>query len=166
MLKSYNAVWEYFKRKNKNIQFEFNSGVSIFKGEFDNGKKQNFQLKNIYLIILLIIDEQGTILYGNLKKYMEASGLNKQKAQIELARAIIELMFAGLIKSPTKSIKPGTPNICKLSESDQFEINRRYDFIEEEKRKKGGKGPLPKLLPILKGNILTLSEELKKGFDE
>jgi len=51
------------------------------------------------------------------------------KGQIDLAKAIIELYYAGLITSQTKSIKPGTPNICKVSETDEFEINRRYDYV-------------------------------------
>jgi hypothetical protein len=71
---------------------------------------------------------------------------------------MMELMYSGLLVSTTKSIKPGTPNICKILETDEFEINKKYDFIEEEKRKKGGKGPAPKPVTILKGNILTLSE--------
>lgn len=66
-------------------------------------------------------------------------------------------MYSGLLISPTKSIKPGTPQICKLRETDELEINRKYDFVEEEKRKKGGKGPAPKLMVIVKGSILTLS---------
>ena len=68
-----------------------NLGVSLFKGEFETGKKQNFFLKNIYMMILLFIQEEpdGKLLYGNLKKRLEASGINKQKGQIELARAVI-----------------------------------------------------------------------------
>ena len=80
---------------------------------------------------------------------------------------MIELLNAGLIVSATKSIKPGTPNICKIVETDEFQINRTYDFVEEEKKKKDAKrpaGPI-KALPILKNNILDISEELKKGFE-
>lgn len=54
------------------------------------------------------------MLFGNLKKKIEAVGTNKQKGMIELARVIMELLYSGLIISPTKSIKPGTPNICKI----------------------------------------------------
>jgi hypothetical protein len=57
------------------------------------------------------------------------------------------------------------PNLCKIEETDEFEVNRTYDFVNEEKRKKGSKGPPPKPIPIVRGNILILSEELKKGFD-
>jgi hypothetical protein len=71
-------------------------------------------LKNIYLLILLFVDEEGRTLFGNLKKKMEAVGVNKQKGVIELARAVIELMYSGLLISPTKSINSGTPQICKL----------------------------------------------------
>ena len=115
---SFNVVSEYFKNSNTNIQFEFNTGVSLFKGDFDNGKKQNFQFKNLYLLILLFIDEEKKMLFGNLKKKIEAVGINKQKGMIELARVIMELFYAGLITSSTKSIKPGTPNICKILETD------------------------------------------------
>ena len=69
----------------------------------------------------------------------------------------MELLYSGLLISSTKSIKPGTPNICKLRETDELEINRRYDYIEQEKRKKAGKGPPPKPLAIVKGNILVLN---------
>lgn len=109
-------------------------------------------------MVLLFIDEEKRMLYGNLKKKIEAVGTNKQKGTVELARVMMELMYSGLLASSTKSIKPGTPNICKILETDEFEINKKYDFIEEEKRKKGGKGPAPKPVTILKGNILTLSE--------
>lgn len=56
--------------------------MSIFKGDYDNGKKQSFQLKNIYLLILLYIDEEKKILYGNLKKKIEAVGVNRQRGHI------------------------------------------------------------------------------------
>jgi hypothetical protein len=118
------------------------------------------------MMVLLYVDEEKKLLYGNLKKKIEAVGTNKQKGLIELARVVIELLYAGLLSSSTKSIKPGTPNICKILETDEFEINRKYDFVEEEKRKKGPKGPVPKPVAVLKSNILTLSEELRKGFDE
>ncbi len=116
-------------------------------------------------MVILFIEEEGKILYGNLKKKIEASGVNKQIGVIQLARTVIQLLYAGIIVSSTKSMLPGTPNICKLNETDEFEINRRYDYVEEQKKKKGSKGPPPKPMPILKGNILTLSEQLKKGFD-
>ena len=166
LLKSHNALMDYFKRENSNIFFEFNTGISIFQGEFDNGKKQRFQFKNLHMMTLLFVDEAGRILYGNLKKKLEATGINKQRGVIELARAVLELLFSGLLVSSTKSIKPGTPHICKIQETDEFEINRNYDFVTEEKRKKGSKGPPPRPMPIVKHNILILSEELKRGFDE
>lgn len=82
LLKSYKNISNYFSNNNTNIQFEFHSGVSIFKGDYDNGKKQSFQLKNIYLLILLYIDEEKKILYGNLKKKIEAVGVNRQRGHI------------------------------------------------------------------------------------
>lgn len=75
-------ISDYFKNNNTNIQFEFNSGISLFKGDFDNGKKQNFQFKNIYMIVLLFIDEEKKVLFGNLKKKIESVGSNKQKGAI------------------------------------------------------------------------------------
>ena len=89
LLKSHNALMDYFKRENFNIFFEFNTGITIFQGEFDNGKKQMFQFKNQHLMVLLFIDEAGSIMYGNLKKKMEATGLNKQRGVIELGRAVL-----------------------------------------------------------------------------
>jgi hypothetical protein len=50
----------------------------LFQGDFENKKKQRFQLKNLYLMVILFIEEEGKILYGNLKKKIEASGVNKQ----------------------------------------------------------------------------------------
>jgi hypothetical protein len=158
LLKPYNALMNYFKETNSNIFFEFNTGISIFQGEFDNGKKQRFQFKNLHMLILLYVDEEKRILYGNLKKKIEATGINKQRGIIELSRSVLELMYSGLLVSSTKSLKPGSSNICKISETDEFEINRNYDFVNEEKRKKAGKGPPPRPVPIIKGNILILSE--------
>ena len=157
LLKSYNSLMDYFKKANTNIFFEFNTGISIFQGEFDTGKKQRFQFKNLHLLILLFVDEEKKILYGHLKKRVESTGINKQRGVIELARAVLELLYSGLLISSTKSLKPGTPNICKINETDEFEVNRKYDFIAEEKRKKGSKGPPPKPMPVVKGNILILS---------
>lgn len=38
--------------------FEYNNGVSLIRGEFKSKvPKQNFLLKNIYMIILLTLDE-------------------------------------------------------------------------------------------------------------
>lgn len=68
LLKPYNALIEYFKRQNTNIFFEFNTGISLFQGQFDNGKKQRFQFKNLHMLVLLYVDEERRILFGNLKK--------------------------------------------------------------------------------------------------
>ena len=87
-------------------------------------------LKNLYMMILLFVEEEKRILFGNLKKKLEASGANKNASIIELARAVIELLHAGLLVSSTKSLHPGTPSICKINETDEFEINKKYDFVE------------------------------------
>ena len=51
-----NQVETYFS-KTSNIQFQFNNGVSLFRGEFKSKTpKQNFYLKNIYIMILFILD--------------------------------------------------------------------------------------------------------------
>lgn len=162
------VIEEYFHKQNNNIQFEFNNGVSTFKGDFAKNKRQNFQLKNIYLLILLFIDEaeRKTLLFGNLKKKIEAVGGGKQRCQIELARNVIELLFSGLLRSNTKVLKNGDLDICKVVEIDEFTINENYDFVEQEKTKKGSKGPPPKPLAYVKTANLQLSEELKKGFEE
>ena len=67
------------------------------------------------MMILLFIDEEKKLDFGTLKKKIESTGTNKAKGVIELAQALIELYYSGLIVSSTKSIKPGTPNICKIS---------------------------------------------------
>jgi len=72
------------------------------------------------MMIILYVDEEKRILFGNLKKKLEASGVNKNMGLIELARAVIELLYAGLLISPTKSLQPGTPNICRINETDEF----------------------------------------------
>jgi hypothetical protein len=51
-----NEVEAYFN-KTSNIQFEYNNGVSLFRGDFKSKvPKQNFHLKNIYLMVLFILD--------------------------------------------------------------------------------------------------------------
>ena len=55
-LKVANEVEAYFS-KTSNIQFEYNNGVSLFRGDFKSKvQKQNFHLKNIYLMILFTLD--------------------------------------------------------------------------------------------------------------
>jgi hypothetical protein len=41
------------------------------------------------MLVLLYVDEGKKILFGNLKKKIEASGVNKQRGVIELARAVL-----------------------------------------------------------------------------
>jgi hypothetical protein len=77
LLKPFNVALEYFKKENTNILFEFNSGVSLFQGDYLTGKKQRFMFKNLYMMILLFVEEEKRILFGNLKKKLEASGVNK-----------------------------------------------------------------------------------------
>lgn len=43
--------------KKGDIKFELTNGVSLFKGTFKNTNEQIFNLKNVYLIILLFIDQ-------------------------------------------------------------------------------------------------------------
>ena len=71
---------EAYFNKTSNIQFEYNNGVSLFRGEFKSKvPKQNFHLKNIYLIILFILDEaEGKkMFYGDLKSRIKSYGTKK-----------------------------------------------------------------------------------------
>lgn len=138
----------------------------MLKGEFDNGKKQHFQFKSIYLIVLLAVDQEKKIIYSNLKRRMEAVGSNKPKGAIELAKVVVELLYSGLLASSTNYIKPGTPNICKIWESDEFEINRNYDFVEEEKTKRATMVLLQRLIlsSIPQGQYPYLSCRIEESF--
>lgn len=40
-------------------------------------------------MILLYIDEEKKMFFGELKKKIEATGINKQRGMIELSRAVI-----------------------------------------------------------------------------
>lgn len=109
-------------------------------------------------MILLVVDEEKRVMYGNLRRRIEPVGDNKQKAAIELAKVVMELLYSRLLVSSTLSIKFGTANPCRILDSDELEINKNYDFVEEEKRRRrvNNNAPPPKVRPILKGDILTL----------
>jgi len=84
-------------------------------------KKFNFQIKNIYIIILLMLDEKPSkkMFYSEIRDRVKPSGRLIDKAYLELSRYLIELIHFGLLKS-NKSIKPGTPDIEKCEGSDWF----------------------------------------------
>lgn len=96
--------------KKGDIKFEFTNGVSMFKGAYPGPGDQIFQLRNIYLVILLFIDQEKdkTIKFGDLKMKMKNTanqGRRKNKAINELERNIIELLHAGVLRSPNKELK-------------------------------------------------------------
>ena len=68
--------------------------------------KQNFQLRNIYFIILLLLDEaEGKkMFYADIKDKIKSYGTKKEKGNLELAINITELLHSGLILSKTKKI--------------------------------------------------------------
>lgn len=117
LLKVATEVENYFS-KTSNIQFEYNNGVSLFRGEFKSKvPKQNFHLKNIYLVILFILDETDgkKMLYGDLKSKIKSYGSKKEKGNLELARNVIELLHNGLIVSSTRVLSKDDPKCIKLS---------------------------------------------------
>jgi hypothetical protein len=62
-----------------------------------------------------------------------------------------------LITSSTKSIQPGTPNICKIKDTDEFEINKTYDYMNEwNKRVTTGQPAVP--MKLLQNDNLRLSK--------
>ena len=66
--------------KNVNFIFELQNGTSLFTGTFKNKKEQlKFQFKNIYMIILLLIDEQPNkrIYFVDLVKSIRPVGSEK-----------------------------------------------------------------------------------------
>jgi hypothetical protein len=114
--------------------------------------------RNISLMVLLVVEEEKRAIYGNLRRRIETVGENRQKAALELAEVVVELLYSGLLLSSTVSIRTGTSNLCRIVDSDELQININYDFIEEEKRRRGNNSNNPPLRPyrIIKGNILAL----------
>ena len=110
----------------------------MFKGIYKGPGDQIFQLRNIYLIILLFIDQEKdkTIKFGDLKMKMKntaSQGRRKTKAINELERNIIQLLHSGLIRSPNKELKEGEQDVAKVVESDEFTLNLTFNFEEEQK---------------------------------
>ena len=74
--------------------------------------KFNFFIKNIYVVILLMIDERPSkkMFYSEIKDRVKPSGRLIDKAYLELSKNLIELTHFGVLKS-NKSLKPNTPDI-------------------------------------------------------
>ena len=56
LLPTINAVEQYFSYQQKHIRFDLTEGKSKLAGVFSNGKKQNFEFKNMYVMALLLLD--------------------------------------------------------------------------------------------------------------
>ena len=84
-------------------------------------KKFNFQFKNIYIIILLMLDERPSkrMFYSEIRDRVKPSGRLIDKAYLELSKYLVELVHFGVVKS-NKSIKPGAPAIEICEGSDWF----------------------------------------------
>lgn len=76
--------------KNANIQFELFNGVSTVRSTMNKGK-YTFQIKNIYIVILLHIDERPNkkMYYGDIIDKIKPTGRMKEKAYLELSRYLI-----------------------------------------------------------------------------
>lgn len=100
-------------------------------GDFEKGK-QVFQLNNLAMLVLINIDEAQykKLSFANLKRKIEPYGVNCEESRHQLRRTVCELLYSGLLRSPTKKIEVGSPDLCRVDETDEFEINRSYDFVQ------------------------------------
>ena len=90
----------------------------MFRGEFKSKvPKQNFHLKNMYMIILFILDEAvgKRMFYGDMKTLIKSYGSKKEKGNLELAKNVIELLHNGLITSSTRILSKDDPKCIKLT---------------------------------------------------
>ena len=83
---------------------------------------------------------------------------------MELARNVIELLHIGLLVSSTRVLSKEDPKCIKLNESDQFELNREFDYEEQLKKNKVPPKMIKKLPVIKTANITMTPDWLKKMF--
>jgi len=134
--------------------FEYFNGASLFTGSI-NGVLHKFNLKNIYLMILLHIDESPgkKMFFPDIKKAIKPFGSSEVRAMLELVKYLLELCCFGLLKCS----KPLTDALCdpdNYGASDYFEINMNF---KPEK-------PLPIYKTI--NIVLSIKEDLKKKINE
>lgn len=117
-----------------------------------NKGKYNFQIKNIYIVILLHIDEKPNkkMHYGEVIDKIKPTGRMKEKAYLELSRYLIEMTNFGILKS-NKQLGKDSPNLETCQGSDAFEINR--DFV-----------PAKKVAMIKTPMMTALPDHIKKAF--
>jgi hypothetical protein len=121
-------------------------------------------------MILFILDEcEGKkILYGDLKSRIKSYGSKKEKGNLELARNVVELLHNGLILSSTRVLSKDNPECIKLSEDDKFELNREFDYEEQQKKNQVPPSKMIKKLPVIKTShlMMTTPEWVKKMFTQ
>ena len=153
-----NAIKDAVGQKG-DIKFEFTNGVSIFKGSYQGVGDQIFQIKNIYLVVLLYLDQMKgkTMRFGDLRMFLKTSSSSgkKRASTNELERTIIELLHSGIIRSPNKEIKEKEPDVAKVVESDEFTLNLKFNFEEEQKRQ-GRPAKMIKKMKIIPNQQLTV----------
>lgn len=68
-----------------------------------------FSLKNIYLMILLLIDEKPNkkMFFTDITKEIRPIGLTSPKSLLELIKSLIELTLFGLLKCNKAFNQPG-----------------------------------------------------------
>lgn len=98
----------------------------MFTGSFKNKKDTfKFQFKNIYLIILLLIDEQPNkrMFYNEITNKIRAIGSEKTKN--EFIRCLVELKFFGILNT-NKDLGPQASDLWTWSPGDYIEINTNF----------------------------------------
>lgn len=105
------------------------------------------------------------MLYGDLKSQIKSYGSKKEKGNLELSRNVIELLHNGLILSSTRVLSKDDPQCIKLSESDLFELNREFDYEEQQKKNKVPPKMIKKV-PVIKTSnlVMTTPDWVKKMF--
>ncbi len=84
-----------------------------------------------------------------------------------MARNVIELLHNGLILSSTRLLSKDDPQCIKLDEGDLFELNREFDYEEQQKKNKVPPKMIKKL-PVIKTSnlVMTTPDWLKKMFSK
>lgn len=133
------------------IQFELFNGVSTMRVNTPKAKYM-FDIKNIYVMILLSIDEEPNrrMYYSKILEKIKPSGKMIDKAYVDIQRYLIELTLFGLLKS-NKGFGPKDPDLTTIDGSDYFETN--LDFVPQKKAQR------------YKSNMIALvPEHIKKAF--
>ena len=76
-------------------------------------------------------------------------------------------MHNGLILSSTRVLSKDDPKCIRLNESDQFELNREFDYEEQQKKNKVPPKMIKKV-PVIKTSnlVMTTPDWVKKMFTQ